>query len=242
MLITSLNNEHIKEIIKLRDRKYRKQKNLFLIEGKHLVLEAYKAGLIEELILEKDELLPLGVPTTYVTKEIIYKLSDTVTPSSVLAVVRKKEEKPIGEKIIVLDNIQDPGNLGTIIRSALAFNFDTIILSTDTVDLYNPKVLRSTQGMIFHINTIIGNIENIINDLKNKDYKILGTKVTNGIDVKKSKTFSHFAIIMGNESRGISSNLEKLCDEFLYINMNEKCESLNVAVAASILMYELGDR
>ncbi len=242
MLITSLNNDHIKEIIKLKDKKYRNQKNLFLIEGRHLVLEAYKAGLIEELILEQDELFPLGVPTTYVSKEIIYKLSDTVTPSLIMAVVRKKKEEKIGQKVIVLDNIQDPGNLGTIIRSALAFNFDTVILSSDTVDLYNPKVIRSTQGMLFHINVVVGNLENIIHDLKNDGYKILGTKVSSGSSVKTSKTYSHFALIMGNEAHGMSSNLEALCDENLYISMSDKCESLNVAVAASILMYELGDR
>lgn len=242
MLITSLNNEHIKDIIKLKNKKYRNQQHCFIIEGKHLVMEAYKAGLIKELILEKDELFPLGVPTTYVTNDIIAKISDMEAPSNVMAIVNKKEEKELGEKIIILDDIQDPGNLGTIIRSALAFNIDTVVLSPNTVDLYNPKVIRATQGMLFHINIIVREPKDFINELKDNDYKILGTKVTNGVDVRVSKTYSHFALIIGNEGRGMSEELEKLCDEYLYIKMNDNCESLNASVAASILMYELNNR
>lgn len=242
MLITSVNNEHIKDIIKLKNKKYRNEKNSFIVEGKHLVIEAYKSGLIKELILEKDELFPMAVPTTYVTNDIIAKISDMETPSNVMAIVNKKTEEEIGEKVIILDDIQDPGNLGTIIRSALAFNIDTIILSPNTVDLYNPKVIRATQGMIFHINIIIRDIKEVIEELKDKDYKIVGTKVTNGIDVRDSKTYSHFALIIGNEGRGMSEELDNLCDEYLYIKMNDNCESLNASVAASILMYELNNK
>lgn len=239
MVIKSINNDHIKEIIKLKNKKYRNELGLFLIETRHLVVEAYKANLIEELILEENEILPLSVKTTYVSREVMKKISDLETPSNIIAVVKKKEEKAIGEKILVLDDIQDPGNLGTIIRSALAFNIDTIILSPNTVDLYNPKVIRATQGMIFHINIIICDIRKKLTELKNNDYKILGTKVTNGIDARVSKTYSHFALIIGNEGHGMSQELEKYCDEYLYIKMNDNCESLNASVAASILMYEL---
>lgn len=239
MLITSLNNEHIKDIIKLKNKKYRNDRSLFLVETRHLVIEAYKAGLIEELILEEDEILPLGVKTTYVSRDVMQKITDMESHSSAIAVVRKKKAEPIGEKVLVLDDIQDPGNLGTIIRSALAFNIDTIILSHNTVDLYNPKVIRATQGMIFHINIIVRDIRKTLKELKEKDYKILGTRVTNGIDARVSKTYSHFVLIIGNEGRGMSQELENYCDEYLYIKMNDNCESLNASVAASILMYEL---
>lgn len=243
MLITSINNEHIKELVKLKDKKYRDESNTFLVETKHLVMEAYKAGLIKELILEKNEIYPLGVPTTYVTKEILKKISSTDTPPTVMAVVYKKQEEyNIGEKILILDNIQDPGNLGTIIRSAVAFNIDTIILSNDTVDLYNPKVVRSNQGMMFHINILRGNTHKLINELKEKDYKIVGTKVTNGHDVRTAHIYSHFALVIGNEGRGISKEIDDLCDEYLYISMNDKCESLNASVAASILLYEINNK
>lgn len=242
MLITSLNNEHIKEILKLKEKKYRDLSNTFLIEGRHLVLEAHREKKIVELILEQDELFPLDTNTLYVSSSVMKKLSDLKTPSNVMAVVEKLDEKPIGEKILILDNVQDPGNLGTIIRSAVAFNFDTIVLSPKTVDLYNPKVVRSTQGMMFHTNIIIRKPVSFINELKNEGYKIVGTKVTNGIDVRESKTYSHFALIIGNEGKGMSEELSELCDEYLYIKMNDQCESLNAAVAASILMYEISNK
>ena len=242
MLITSLNNEHIKEIIKLKEKKYRDLSNTFLIEGRHLVLEAHREKKIVELILEQDELFPLDTNTLYVSSNVMKRLSDLSTPSNVMAVVEKLDEKPIGEKILILDNIQDPGNLGTIIRSAVAFNFDTIVLSPGTVDLYNPKVIRSTQGMMFHINIIVKEPVSFINELKNEGYKIVGTKVTNGVDVRDSKTYSHFALIIGNEGKGMSEELSELCDEYLYIKMNDQCESLNAAVAASILMYEISNK
>lgn len=243
MLITSLNNEHIKELCKLNQKKYRDESDLFLIETKHLVLEAYKEGIVKELILEQNEIFPLDVPTTYVTKQILKKLANTDNPSNVMAVVEKiKEKDDIGEKILILDHIQDPGNLGTIIRSAVAFNIDTIVLSKDTVDLYNPKVVRSNQGMMFHINIISRDPIKFINDLKKKDYKIIGTKVTNGKDVKDARIYSHFALVIGNEGQGISNDIDNLCDEYLYIKMNENCESLNAGVAASILLYEINNK
>lgn len=243
MLITSVNNEHIKELVKLKDKKYRDQSDTFLVETKHLVLEAYKEGLVKELILEQNELFPLDVDTLYVSPEVLKKLSSTNTPSKVMAVVYKKKEiDRVGEKVLILDNIQDPGNLGTIIRSAVAFNIDTIVLSNDTVDLYNPKVVRSNQGMMFHVNIIKRNIISFIHELKNEGYKIVGTKVTNGHDVRDAKIYSHFALIIGNEGKGISYDVDNLCDEYLYIKMDNNCESLNASVAASILMYEISKK
>ena len=243
MLITSVNNEHIKELVKLKDKKYRDQSDTFLVETKHLVLEAYKEGLVKELILEQNELFPLDVDTLYVSPEVLKKLSSTNTPSKVMAVVYKKKEiDRVGEKVLILDNIQDPGNLGTIIRSAVAFNIDTIVLSNDTVDLYNPKVVRSNQGMMFHVNIIKRDIISFIHELKNEGYKIVGTKVTNGHDVRYAKIYSHFALIIGNEGKGISYDVDNLCDEYLYIKMDNNCESLNASVAASILMYEISKK
>lgn len=240
MLITSLNNNHVKELVKLKEKKYRDETNSFLVEGEHLVLEAYRAGLIKELILEENTLFPINVMNiTYVTKDIIKKISSNPSPSNIMAVVNKKEETSIGEKLLILEDIQDPGNFGAIIRSALAFGIDTIVISPKTVDLYNPKVVRSTQGMMFHINIIVRQLVPFINELKKENYKILGTKVTNGHNVKESKTYSHYALIIGNEGNGMSEEVSNLCDEYLYIRMNEQVESLNAAVATSILLYEL---
>ena len=243
MLITSVKNEHIKEIARLKEKKYRDETNTFLVETKHLVLEAYRAGLIKELILEQNEIFPIDAPITYVSEEVLKKISSLDSPSKVMAVVSKREETTeIGEKILILDRIQDPGNLGTIIRSAVAFNIDTIVCSPDTVDVYNPKVVRASQGMMFHLPIITRNTKEFIEELKTKDYKIVGTKVTNGHDVRESSIYSHFALVIGNEGQGMSQDIETLCDEYLYIKMNGNCESLNASVAASILMYEINNK
>ena len=173
MLITSLDNDRIKSYIKLKDRKYRKKTKTFIVEGMHLVLEAYKSGNLIELILEKDEVLPIDVPTIYVTNEIINKISSLDNPSKVMGLCKMNDNKEVtGNKILLLDGVQDPGNLGTIIRSSLAFNVDTIVTSLDTVDLYNPKVLRSTQGMIFHLNIVNMDLTEAITKLKKEEYPI----------------------------------------------------------------------
>ncbi|MDY4997271.1 MAG: RNA methyltransferase [Bacilli bacterium] len=243
MLITSVHNEHIKELERLKEKKYRDQTGLFLVETSHLAIEAYRAGLLKELLVEQNEIFPIDVPITYVSKEILKKLSSTKTPPKVIAVVKKKEEREeVGEKVLILDRIQDPGNLGTIIRSAVAFNIDTIICSPDTVDFYNPKVVRASQGMMFHLPILVLDTEKTIQELKKKDYKIIGTKVTNGEDVRNAAIYSHFALVIGNEGQGISEIIEKLCDQFLYIKMNGNCESLNASVAASILLYEISNK
>ena len=236
MIITSLNNEKIKYLTKLNQKKYRN--DTFLVEGKHLVEEAYKKNLVKLLIVLEDYKLD-NVDTIKVSYDVMKKISLTDTPPKIMAEVIKKEDKKIGNRVIILDDITDPGNLGTIIRSAVAFNFYTVILSNNTTDLYNPKVIRATEGMLFNINVIRDNLLNIIPKLKEEKYFILGTKVTNGKDITKYHSINKIALIMGNETRGMNNDLDNLCDDYIYIKMNNKCESLNVGVSASILMYEL---
>lgn len=242
MLITSIENDKIKKYLKLKDKKYRDLYNLFLVEGEHLVIEAYRTGLLEEILLESNEVTVLNVPITYVTKEILSKLSNLETPSHIIGICHKKEESTnLGNKILLLDRIQDPGNLGTIIRSSKAFNIDTIILGDGSVDLYNDKVIRATQGIGFHINIINRNLIEVIKELKNMEIPVYGTKVEYGEDIKTltRRDKEKFALIMGNEGRGVDSNILDLCDKYIYIELNSEVESLNVAIATSILLYEL---
>lgn len=239
MVITSVNNEHIKEISKLKEKKYRDSTGTFLIEGEHLLVEAYKSNLVKEVFVLEGNNIDIDVPITYVTSSVMKKMSTTDSIPSVLAVVNKKEDNMIGNKLLILEDIQDPGNLGTIIRSAMAFDIDTIVLSPNTVDLYNSKVIRSTQGMIFHINIVVRKLDNFIKNIKEDGYKIYGTKVDNGKDIRNIDIPSKYALIIGNEGNGMSIEISNLCDEYLYIKMNKKTESLNAGVATSILLYEI---
>ena len=238
MLITSLNNDKVKELVKLKDKKYRDINNIFFVEGKDLIDEAYNRKLLKHLyLLDGIENTYQDVPCTYITKEIMKKISDMESISDYFGICEKNKEKPLGNKLLVLDNIQDPGNLGTIIRSAVAFKFDTVVLSTNTVDIYNPKVVRSTKGMLFNINIITKDLDTFLDNLS--DYTIYGTDVTNGIDIRKENIPSKLAIIIGNEGNGISNKVKEKCHKFIYIGMDKKCESLNAGVSASIIMYEV---
>ena len=203
------------------------------------LIESYKAGALEELIILENEKLNLDVKTSIVSNQVLKYITELETPPKILGICKKVVNDKIGNKILMLDRIQDPGNLGTIIRSATAFDIDTIIMSKDCVDLYNPKVLRATQGLIFNINIISANLETEVKKLKSQNYKILTTKVSGGKLIKDIDKNNKTVIIIGNEGNGVSEELQNLSDEFIYIKMNEKCESLNAAVATSIILYEL---
>lgn len=237
-IITSLENKKIKNLAKLLIKKYRDQEDKFLVEGQHLVEEALDSGCLLEVIMTEDYGINYDVETTFVTYEVIKKLTNSVTPQKIVGVVKKVKKEEIGNKILLLDGIQDPGNLGTIIRSSVAFNVDTIILSKDSVDLYNDKVIRSSEGMLFHINIVRQDLNDFIDRIKEKGYKVFGTKVTNGINIKSIEKNEKVAIIMGNEGNGVKKEILDKCDKYLYIPMNSKCESLNVGVATSIILYE----
>ena len=238
MIITSLSNNKIKDICKLKEKKYRDSSNTFLIEGQHLVEEAYKAGYLKKLILTEDT-YDFDVEKLLVTDKVINSISE-LNNTKVIGVCSKlSTELDLSKNVVILDGVQDPGNLGTIIRSCVAFNINNLVLSNETVDLYNSKVIRSTQGMIFNMNIIRDDLKNTIKLLKDNNYTIYGTNVINGIDVKDVKKDKKYAIILGNEGNGISNEINALVDKNIYIKMNDKCESLNVAVSGSIILYEL---
>ena len=238
-MIESVDNKKIKNIRKLNDKKYRDQQGSFIIEGEHLVIEAYKTGNLEEVILcERD--IDLDIPKTYVTKNVMNTISTLPSKVDIIGICKiNNNELDLNNNIIILDDIQDPGNLGAILRSAVAFDINNVVLSKNSVDLYNTKVLRSSQGMNFHLNIIRDDLTKIISMLKENDYYIYGTNVVDGIDVKSVLRSKKYAIIMGNEGNGLSSEVSKLVDKNIFINMNKNCESLNVAVSASIILYEL---
>lgn len=239
MKITSLNNPKVIFWAKLKMKKYRDIEHLFIVESEHLVSEALKKGIVKEIITTEEK--EYEVPTYNVSAEIMKRISTLITPSKIMAVCEYLMPDDIKGNILLLDHIQDPGNLGTIIRSAVAFNFSTIIVSEDTVDFYNDKVIRSSEGMIFNINLVKDNLLSIIPILKEKGYKIYGTDVKKGKNIKTIDN-KECAIIIGSEGKGMSIEVKELCDDFIYINMSKVCESLNAAVASSIIMYEVFNR
>ena len=240
MVITSLENEKVKELVKLQQKKYRDQTGTYLVEGEHLVEEADKAGCIVEVIALEGESVSSLYPILSVNDAVMRKISSLETAPKIMALCKKSMSSEIvGEKILLLDSIQDPGNLGTMIRSSLAFGVTSIVLS-NCVDLYNPKVLRGTQGMIFHIPIVLMDSKEAIAFMKKQKIPVYGTSVVNGVEAShlSREEKEKYCLIMGNEGSGLSKEVFDLCDKNLYIPMNQQVESLNVGVACSILLYE----
>ena len=236
-VINSHNNFRVLQWNKLKNKTYRDKQNLFMTEGYHLVSEAYKTGHLKELITtEKNS--DFDVPTYQVTYDVMEKLSALATPTKLLGICNQKEESVYGNRLLLIDQVHHPGNLGTIIRSAVAFNIDTLVLNK-SVDVYNQKVIQSTQGMIFHVNVLKRPLEDFIQELKGQDYQVIGTDVREGLNISTAKTKEKWAVILGNESDGVGGKLLDMCDMHVTISMNERCESLNVGVAASIILYSL---
>ena len=234
-MITSLTNEKIKEYAKLNQSKYREEMKMFIVEGPHLVEEASKLGLLEEVITTDP-----SVKGTLVNESVMKKLSNTVHPVKVLGICKFVKKTELTSKVLVLDTISDPTNLGTLLRSAVAFGFDTVFLSNGSVDCYNDKVIRGSQGAIFKINIIKGDLISFLDKIK-KTHQILGTNVRVGKDVASIKIKPKLALILGNEARGMCEEANDFVDENLFIKMHNT-ESLNVSVAGSILMYEISKK
>lgn len=169
-------------------------------------------------------------------------ISDLKSTPRLIGVSKYINKNEIGNKVVILDNVQDPGNAGTIIRNAVAFGIDTVIFSKDSVSPYNEKVLRSTGGMIFNINVIIDELDNIINVLKDKDIKLIGTSLKNSSSLESTPKYDKYAIVLGNEGNGVKDSIISLCDNIVRIDMDNKCESLNVGVASGIILYYMYKR
>ena len=238
MNITSLTNMKVKDWVKLQKKKYRDECGLFLIEGEHLIEEADKQGIIQQLILQETVDSKVSCSETYyVTEEIMKKISTNLSIPKMIAVCNYFElEVKNAKKIIALDEIQDPGNLGTIIRTAVSFGFDALFLSSHSVDLYNDKLLRATQGAIFQIPILSKSIVDSIQDYKNEGFQIYATSLENAISLEKIEPIEPYVLIFGNEGKGVSKELLEIADERIRIDM-DGFESLNVGVAAGIVMY-----
>ncbi len=240
MVITSLTNAKVKQWLKYKDKKYREQDECFLIEGEHLVQEAHAAGLLLYTIQRIGEtLLFPDYPTYEVTEEILKKIGSCKSGATIMALCKYKPcPDNLDKKVIILDDVQDPGNVGTIIRTGLSFGYGTVVLSNHCVDIYNEKLIRSTQGAIFHMNIVRTDIVPLLATLKKEQYHIYATSLQKAKPLSVIEPKEKHTIIFGNEGNGICKEVLALSDECIKIEM-KTFDSLNVAVAAGICMYHL---
>ena len=241
-IITSKANSVVKNAKKLHQKKYRK--SAYLIEGWHLFEEAVQAGVTIEKVFAlesyRDQLVAFP-QTIWVSEEILLDLADTQTPQGIVAVIQKEE---VGlpdlhqGKYLFLEDVQDPGNVGTMIRTADAAGFTGVIVSDKSADIYSLKTLRSMQGRHFHLPIYRMPLTSFVEEAKKSDLPILATTLSrDSKDYRELSSLENFVLVMGNEGQGISSVMAESADQLVHIGMKGRAESLNVAVAAGILMF-----
>lgn len=250
-MITSLQNPLVKNWKKLHSRKGREKQAAYLIEGAHLLGEAlahldpddFEAIILLDSIDQAGLDLPNSIPVYRIHQRVADLIKDTENSQGIFAVIKIREADLDWENpgnLLLLDSIQDPGNLGTLIRTADAANFKAVLLGKGTVDLYNQKSLRSAQGSHFHIQVLRADLPGLIPDLQASGWSVYATDLNErSVDFKQVSKEGPLALVLGNEARGVSSAVSKLADQNIYIPMNPETESLNVAVAGGILMFGL---
>lgn len=250
--ITSVQNSRVKSWQKLQTKKGRQASKTYLLDGWHLVQEAiqhesklHAIMATPEQLAEHQEALPLGVPIFEITTDIAKKLSDLVTPQGVFAEVSlptaTREPRFIHDGAwLFLDAIQDPGNIGTMVRTADAAGFAGVVFGNGSVDPYSPKALRAMQGSQFHMTLTTGDLQDWTAAFTQNDINVYGTQLDpEAADLFTIPAQSQFALIMGNEGQGMAADLAKMTTKNLYIPLTGDAESLNVAVAAGIAMFAL---
>lgn len=253
-IITSKDNEIVKSIKKLKDKKYRDEAGLYVIEGIKMLEEAIEEKVKIKKIVICEECLKAGdleqkilyeiakYNCIYVNAKVFNFLTDVVAPQGILAVIEKpSKDAQIDynqDIILVLDGIQDPGNLGTILRTADSVNLKQIIVTKNTADAYNPKVVRSTMGAILRIKIIeTDNLVKTLKDIKKNKFKIISTSLDTSHSIYDID-YNKKVIVIGNEANGVSKEIQEFSDSKVKIPMLGKTESLNASVATGIMLYE----
>lgn len=241
--ITSLKNPKVAAWKALKDRKGRRESGCFLVEGRKMVEEALASAFdVETVLVQEGMELPdgLSMPVYELPAHVLAAVCDTKTPQGIAAVVRMKEQSALGKHIVVLDGVQDPGNVGTIIRTADAAGLDGVLLSTQCADVFSPKVLRATMGSIFRMNLrTTDDLPGELTKLREKGYSILSSQLDGTPFYEREKVAEQFALIIGNEGNGVSEQVQQTATHRVRLPMRGGAESLNAAIAAAIMMYEL---
>ena len=247
-MITSKKNESVKKVLQLKKKNVRSREKLILLEGERLVSDALRHGLKMETVFVSehyDVSKLFGMSYVTVSAEVFSEMSETLNPQGIIAVAREPEAEELVSVLkkrvpilFFLDRIQDPGNLGAMIRSADAFGIPALILNRGTVDPYNSKVIRATMGSLFRTSLIFTEDgKTALTTCRSYGYSLVGTTVSGGTELNKVDFLRPSVIIIGNEANGVEDSLLGLCDEKMTIRMNGNAESLNAAVATSIIMY-----
>lgn len=248
-VIRSKQNTQVKAWKKLLTAKGRKKSKSFLVEGTHLAQETIEWNVpVKQWIITEDYYnnmqeisLPVDSPITLIDVDVAKELSATQTPQGIFAEVvidEKQTEMVKGTRYLLVDRVQDPGNLGTMIRTADAAGYDAIIIGEGSVDIYNEKVIRSTQGSIWHLPVIEMSLDKAIEELKAMGVQVLATALnSNAVSYKETAQDTPVAIIVGNEGQGVSEHVQKMSDQLIFIPMAGHAESLNVGVATGILLF-----
>jgi TrmH family RNA methyltransferase len=246
--ITSADNPLIKMIAGLNEKKNRDKEGLFYIEGRFNLEEALKSGIEIKYVLFTDEntINVNNAEVVQINDQLLKRITGVRSPQGIIAVAKipqiNEDELRFGKNplIVIGDNIRDPGNAGTIIRSADAAGADAVVFSSNSADIYNPKVVRSTGGSIFHIPVVNGcDLKTFLTGIKKeKGIKIIAGSARGKTPYTRVDFTLPSAIIIGNEAKGLSKEIEALCDQTVAIPIPGKAESLNAAVSCSILLYE----
>lgn len=240
MEITSVHNPKVKEWCRLHQKKHRDREGLFLIEGMHLVEEAHRAGLIELLFSLKDQPRPpFDLPLCTLSEPVMRKLTDSVSGSGIAALCRMPERTlSAPSRCILLDRIQDPGNVGTILRTADALGADGVFLLPGCADLYNPKTVRATMGAVFRLSAWTAEPQVLRELLDASGIPLYGAALREDTVDARDVDYDRCALAIGSEGRGLSETMLSLCDRTIRIPMRARCESLNAAAAATVLLWE----
>ena len=244
MIITSKDNEIIKNIKKLHDKKYRIDS--YIVEGIKMVKEAISENQEIELIAIREDFKidfdTKKIKIVTISNKIFNDISDVKTPQGILAVIKKNQNNQIetnSDYILALDSLQDPGNMGTIIRTADSANINQIIINKTTVDPYSPKVIRSTMGAIYRTNIIeVEDLKATLKEMKSKGFQIITTDLKATQSIYDINYNNKTVVVIGNEANGVSQEILQTADKKVIIPMLGKTESLNASIAASIMIYE----
>ena len=254
MELTAVNNPQVKAAAELKQKKYRQQRGLFLAEGLHTVEEAVAARQVESIFytaIEDDRTRIVleaaaeqQVKLYCVSEAVLKKIADTETPQGIIAVCKMQQVKleqllAKGKLLLVLDRVGDPGNVGTMLRTADAAGIGGMLLLKGSVDAYAPKTVRSSMGSLFHVPVVAGISEaDFIKEVHNAGYELLVTCLDGADNLYQADLHGRLAFVMGNEANGVSEGLLAAADKRVYIPMAGRAESLNVAMAAGIAMFE----